>query len=71
MSTKTIRPSTTVELFESEDGRRWRLAGTDEDGVRFFVPAQCDPAQVKRWVWAKEAELAEACGALTPVGGAA
>jgi len=71
VSTKTIRPATTVELFDSEDGRRWRLAGTDEDGTRFFVPAQCDPAKVRRWVWAKEDELAAVVGALTPFGGAA
>lgn len=56
-----------VELFQSEDGKRWRLAGTDASGGRLFVPEQVDPAECPRWVWAKEAELVEAVGALTPV----
>lgn len=65
---ETTTPTTTpMQLFQSEDGRRWRLAGTDDNGGWLFVPAHLDPAKVKRWVWAKEADLAEACGALTPV----
>lgn len=72
MTINLSHPTTTEpELFQSQDGRRWRLAGTDADGGRLFVPEQCDPALVKRWVWAKEAELAEVCGELSPVGGAA
>lgn len=59
------------ELFQSEDGKRWKLAGTDPAGGRLFVPEQCDPAVVKRWVWAKEAELAAVVGALTSIGRAA
>lgn len=59
-----------AELFQTEDGKRWRLAGTDSDG-RLFVPAHLDPAKIKRWVWATEAYLLESCGAMTPVGGAA
>ncbi|MER8158110.1 hypothetical protein [Streptomyces sp. NPDC094472] len=60
-------PETDAPLFQSEDGKRWRLAGTDASGGRMFVPEQVDPAKVARWVWAKEAELVEAVGALTPV----
>ncbi|MEV5770137.1 hypothetical protein AB0L49_02535 [Streptomyces antimycoticus] len=60
-------PKADAELFQSEDGKRWRLAGTDASGGRMFVPEQVDPAKVARWVWAKEAELVEAVGALSPV----
>ncbi|MCP9205556.1 hypothetical protein [Streptomyces cucumeris] len=56
-----------TDLFQSADGKRWRLAGTDASGARLFVPAQCDPAKVKRWVWAKEAELVATVGVLSPV----
>ena len=59
-------PAAPVELFESEDGKRWRLAGHDAEG-RLFVPEQIDPAKTPRWVWAKEAELAEVVGALYPL----
>lgn len=62
--------TTVIQLFQSEDGKQWRLAGTDESG-RLFVPAQCDPANVKRWVWAKEAELVQAVGEMTPIAPAA
>ncbi|MEU9014321.1 hypothetical protein AB0D12_32030 [Streptomyces sp. NPDC048479] len=58
--------ATTIQLFQSADGKRWRLAGTDESG-RLFVPAHLDPANVKRWVWAKEADLVQAVGAMTPL----
>lgn len=72
MNTKITAPTTTEpELFQSEDGKRWKLAGLDKDGGRLFVPEQLDPAKVKRWLWADEAYLTEAVGALTPVGGAA
>ncbi|MET7560604.1 hypothetical protein ABZS95_10405 [Streptomyces sp. NPDC005479] len=60
-------PTPASELFASEDGKRWKLAGTDRDGGRLFVPEHLDPAQVKRWLWAEEAYLVEAVGALTPV----
>jgi hypothetical protein len=63
--------SAAPELFQSEDGKLWRLAGTDSAGGRLFVPQQVDPAQCARWVWAKEAELVEVVGALTPVAVAA
>ncbi|MGW6454986.1 hypothetical protein ACWF94_03525 [Streptomyces sp. NPDC055078] len=59
-----------VELFVSEDGRRWRLAGVDAEGGRLFVPAHLDPAKIARWVWAKEADLVPVVGAMSPVGGA-
>ncbi|MDQ0943321.1 hypothetical protein [Streptomyces sp. V1I1] len=72
MKTNITAPtSTEPELYESEDGKRWKLAGTDSAGGRLFVPEYKDPADVPRWVWAKEAELAAAVGALSPVGGAA
>ncbi|MBT2505114.1 hypothetical protein J7I98_04225 [Streptomyces sp. ISL-98] len=68
----TTAPNTAaIELFQSEDGKRWRLAGTDSNGGRLFVPEQVDPAKCARWVWAKEAELAVAVGALSPIGRAA
>ncbi|MFJ2110534.1 hypothetical protein ACIOEX_01175 [Streptomyces sp. NPDC087850] len=57
-------------LFQSEDGKRWKLAGTDANGGWLFVPEHLDPAQVARWVWAKEDYLVEACGVMSPVGGA-
>lgn len=60
-----------VELFTSADGKVWRLAGTGPDGGRLFVPELVDPGSCPRWVWAKEAELVEVVGALSPVGGAA
>lgn len=56
-----------IQLFQSADGRRWRLAGTDDNGGRLFVPSHLDPANVKRWVWAKEADLVQAVGAITPI----
>ena len=65
---ETTTPATPIQLFQSADGKRWRLAGTDNNGGRLFVPAHLDPEKVKRWVWAKEADLAEAVGALTPIG---
>lgn len=60
-----------IELFQSEDGKQWRLAGTDDNGGRLFVPAHLDPAKVKRWVWATEAELVQALGPMTPIAPAA
>ncbi|MFB7589317.1 hypothetical protein [Streptomyces sp. NPDC056169] len=60
-------PATPVELFQSEDGKEWRLAGHDEEGGRLFVPAHLDPANVARWLWAEESYLVEAVGAFSPV----
>lgn len=59
--------ATTVELFQSEDGKQWRLAGTDDQGERLLVPGHLDPANVKPWVWAKEGDLVQAVGAMTPL----
>lgn len=56
-----------VELFETANGKQWRLAGTDSNGVRHFVPAHLDPATVLRLVWAAETVLTDALGPLTPV----
>ncbi|HEY9367882.1 hypothetical protein [Streptomyces sp.] len=63
----TPLPAPPVELFVSEDGRQWRLAGHDADGGRLFVPAHLDPAKIARLWWAGEAYLAESCGALHPL----
>ncbi|MER6515176.1 hypothetical protein [Nonomuraea sp. NPDC001636] len=60
-------PAAPVELFQSEDGKQWRLAGSDPAGERLFVPAHLDPAKVARWLWATESYLAEAVGAFSPV----
>lgn len=55
------------ELFETPEGKRWRLAGTKADGLRYFVPAHLDPAKINPIVWASEAFLTAELGGLTPV----
>lgn len=69
--TLSTPPAPAADLFVSEDGKRWRLAGTDETGGRLFVPEQVNPATTPRWVWAREAELAEVVGTLAPIAQAA
>lgn len=58
--------ATTVETFQTPDGKQWRLAGTNEAGLRYFVPSHLDPAKVLRLVWAKETDLTDALGPLIP-----
>lgn len=64
-------PSAPQLFVAAEQGSRWKLAGTDADGGRLFVPELVDPAVTPRWVWAREAELVEVVGVLAPFGGAA
>ncbi|RPK76401.1 hypothetical protein EES45_23195 [Streptomyces sp. ADI97-07] len=61
---RTVATEPTV--FSTEDGRQWRIAGTDSSG-RLFVPSHLDPAKVLRVVWFREADLIADCGPLTPV----
>ena len=60
---QTTQTATGIHLFRTANGKQWRLAGTDTDGVRYFVPAHLDPAKVLRLAWVKETEL----GPLTPI----
>ncbi|MFD8469035.1 hypothetical protein ACFV10_28505 [Streptomyces cyaneofuscatus] len=62
-----ITASASVETFQTANGKQWRLAGTDDNGLRYFVPAHLEPANVLRLAWAKETDLAEALGPLTPI----
>ncbi|WP_030928397.1 hypothetical protein [Streptomyces sp. NRRL B-24720] len=55
------------ELFETPEGRHWRLAGTKDDGLRYFVPAHLDPAKIRASLWASEAYLNAELGEITPV----
>lgn len=57
----------TPELFETPEGKQWRLAGTKADGLRYFVPANLDPAKINPIIWASEAFLTAELGDLTPV----
>lgn len=59
--------STTTQLFQTAGGKQWTLAGTNSAGDRYFVPAHLDPAEVRRTFWAREADLTDALGPLTPV----
>ncbi|MFJ9988614.1 MULTISPECIES: hypothetical protein [Streptomyces] len=60
-------PNTTVETFQTPEGKQWRLAGTDSNGVRQFVPAHLDPTTISRLVWASEDFLRSELGDLAPV----
>ncbi|WP_097964907.1 hypothetical protein [Streptomyces sp. or20] len=61
-------PNTTaVEIFQTPEGKQWRLAGTDSYDDRLFVPAHLDPAKVSRLVWASEDFLRSELGELTAV----
>ncbi|MFF6904563.1 hypothetical protein ACFY9Q_01305 [Streptomyces sp. NPDC012389] len=64
-------PSDPTLFVAADQGSRWKLAGTDADGGRLFVPELVDPEKTPRWVWAREAELVEVVGELVPFGGAA
>ncbi|MEU8101695.1 hypothetical protein [Streptomyces rubiginosohelvolus] len=59
--------ATTVELFQTPEGKQWRLAGTDSNGDRLFVPSHLDPTKVSRLVWVSEDFLRAELGDLTPV----
>ncbi|MFI8792618.1 hypothetical protein [Streptomyces sp. NPDC055105] len=61
-----ITAATTVEIFQTPEGKQWRLAGTDHNG-RHFVPAHLDPTTIKPLFWASEAYLNDQLGDLTPV----
>jgi hypothetical protein len=58
--------ATTVEIFQTPNGKQWRLAGHGSDGTRYFVPSHLDPTKVLRLVWAKETDLTDALGPLIP-----
>ncbi len=60
-------PATTVETFQTPEGKQWRLAGTDSNGDRYFVPAHLDPTKIRPLVWASETYLTAELGTLTPV----
>jgi len=59
--------ATTVETFQTPEGKQWRLAGTDSNGVRQFVPAHLDPAKIPSRVWASEPYLKAELGTLTRI----
>ena len=60
-------PATTTEYFQTPEGKQWRLAGTDDKGTRYFVPAHLDPTKIRPLVWASEDYLKAELGPLTPV----
>ncbi|MFF2864585.1 hypothetical protein ACFVSX_32475 [Streptomyces rubiginosohelvolus] len=62
-----ITAATSVEIFQTPEGKQWRLAGTNSYGDRLFVPAHLDPAKISRLVWASEDFLRAELGDLTPV----
>ena len=59
-------PATTTEYFQTPEGKQWRLAGTDSNGIRQFVPAHLDPAKIRPLIWASETYLKAELGPLTP-----
>ncbi|MFW3477404.1 hypothetical protein [Streptomyces microflavus] len=61
-----ITPTTTIETFQTPEGKKWRLAGTDDHGTRYFVPAHLDPTKIRPSVWASETYLQAELGDLTP-----
>ncbi|MEV5129259.1 hypothetical protein AB0K87_01850 [Streptomyces sp. NPDC053705] len=64
-------PATTTEYFQTPEGKQWRLAGTDSNGVRQFVPAHLDPTKIPARVWASEDYLKAELGPLTETSAAA
>lgn len=60
-------PATTVEYFQTPEGKQWRLAGTDDTGTRYFVPAHLDPTKIRPMVWASEDYLSAELGSLGPI----
>lgn len=60
-------PATTVETFQTPEGKQWRLAGADDSGTRYFVPAHLDPTKIRPLVWASEEYLKAELGPLAPV----
>lgn len=66
---RTVRvalPTPPVELYVDPRGFVWRLVEDGQDG-RLFVPEQVNPASCPRMVWAREDELVETVGVLTPM----
>lgn len=61
-----LTTATTVETFQTPEGKQWRLAGTDDDGTRYFVPAHLDPTQIRTSLWASEDYLKAELGPLIP-----
>jgi hypothetical protein len=59
--------ATTVETFQTPEGKQWRLAGTNEAGHRYFVPSHLDPAKVMRLAWASEELLTAELGPLAAI----
>lgn len=59
-------PTPPVELYADPSGFVWRLAEDGQDGC-MFVPKQVNPASCPRPFWAREDELLENVGPLTPV----
>ncbi|MEU1327167.1 hypothetical protein [Streptomyces microflavus] len=62
-----ITPATTIETFQTPEGKQWRLAGTGSDDTRYFVPAHLDPTKIRPSIWASETQLQAELGDLTPV----
>ncbi|MFF4338155.1 hypothetical protein [[Kitasatospora] papulosa] len=60
-------PAATVETFQTPEGKQWRLAGADDNGTRYFVPAHLDPAKIPARVWASEDYLKAELGPLSAV----
>ena len=57
----------TTPVVQAADGSRWHKAGHADDGMQLYVLEGVDPETTARWVRARENELVELVGELTPV----
>lgn len=60
-------PRPTAQVVQAADGSRWHKAGHADDGMQLYVLEGVDPETTARWVRARENELVELVGELTPV----
>ncbi|MFI9005076.1 hypothetical protein [Streptomyces sp. NPDC053541] len=66
MTHRTQLPNSSP-LVRATDGSRWRAAGHAPDGEQLYVLDGVNPDTCAQWVRARESELVEIVGALTPV----
>ncbi|MET9952362.1 hypothetical protein ABZ135_12545 [Streptomyces sp. NPDC006339] len=67
MTHPTHLPPESSALVRAADGSRWRPAGRTPTGEQMYVLDGVDPETCARWVRARESELVELVGELTPV----
>ncbi|BAU83313.1 hypothetical protein SLA_2386 [Streptomyces laurentii] len=67
MSTHGTQLPQSGGLVQAADGSRWRTADHAPDGEQLYVLNGVNPTTCARWVRARESELVELVGELTPV----